>query len=176
MNVQGYKHLLLTAAGTEEHEGLAQALGLIKDTIVQVDSQVNLYEKEARLREITSKMEPKSLGKIKDGRVFRKEDLSQGRRILLFEGMVNWKSASGRLKGIMRTTICMHKYKAPKGTLVMVEKIKLDGRIFAFSPISWGTQYFSERLSKYRFFSSHLKFFSTTNVPLGAPNISLFGS
>ncbi|XP_048038677.1 rho guanine nucleotide exchange factor 18 isoform X3 [Megalobrama amblycephala] len=90
-----------TEAGTEEHEGLAQALGLIKDTIVQVDSQVNLYEKEARLREITSKMEPKSLGKIKDGRVFRKEDLSQGRRILLFEGMVNWKSASGRLKDIL---------------------------------------------------------------------------
>ncbi|XP_067252525.1 rho guanine nucleotide exchange factor 18 isoform X3 [Chanodichthys erythropterus] len=90
-----------TEARTEEHEGLAQALGLIKDTIVQVDSQVNLYEKEARLREITSKMEPKSLGKIKDGRVFRKEDLSQGRRILLFEGMVNWKSASGRLKDIL---------------------------------------------------------------------------
>lgn len=129
MNVQGYKHLLLIAAGTEEHEGLAQALGLIKDTIVQVDSQVNLYEKESRLREITSKMEPKSLGKIKDGRVFRKEDLSQGRRMLLFEGMVNWKSASGRLKGIMRTTICMHKYKAPKGTLVMVKKKKkFDGR------------------------------------------------
>ncbi|XP_026091431.1 rho guanine nucleotide exchange factor 18-like isoform X3 [Carassius auratus] len=90
-----------TEAGTEEHEGLAQALSLIKDAIVQVDSQVNLYEKEARLREIVSKMEPKSLGKIKDGRVFRKEDLSQGRRKLLYEGMVNWKAASGRLKDIL---------------------------------------------------------------------------
>ncbi|XP_058616183.1 rho guanine nucleotide exchange factor 18-like isoform X1 [Onychostoma macrolepis] len=90
-----------TEAGTEEHEGLAQALNLIKDVIVQVDAQVNLYEKEARLREIASKVEPKSLGKIKDGRVFRKEDLSQGRRKLLYEGMVNWKAASGRLKDIL---------------------------------------------------------------------------
>ncbi|XP_016362839.1 rho guanine nucleotide exchange factor 18-like [Sinocyclocheilus anshuiensis] len=90
-----------TEAGTEEHEGLAQALSLIKDAIVQVDAQVSLYEKEARLRDIVSKMEPKSLGKIKDGRVFRKEDLSQGRRKLLYEGMVNWKAASGRLKDIL---------------------------------------------------------------------------
>uniref|UniRef100_A0A672QKB8 Rho/Rac guanine nucleotide exchange factor 18 n=1 Tax=Sinocyclocheilus grahami TaxID=75366 RepID=A0A672QKB8_SINGR len=90
-----------TEAGTEEHEGLAQALSLIKDAIVQVDAQVSLYEKEARLRDVVSKMEPKSLGKIKDGRVFRKEDLSQGRRKLLYEGMVNWKAASGRLKDIL---------------------------------------------------------------------------
>lgn len=87
---------------------MAQALGLIKDVIVQVDAQVSLYEKEARLREIASKMEPKSLGKIKDGRVFRKEDLSQGRRKLLFEGTVNWKAASGRLKGIVRSTVSKH--------------------------------------------------------------------
>ncbi|XP_043078480.1 rho guanine nucleotide exchange factor 18 isoform X3 [Puntigrus tetrazona] len=90
-----------TEAETEEHEGLAKALGLIKDVIVQVDTQVSLYEKEVRLREIASKVEPKSLGKIKDGRVFRKEDLSHGRRKLLYESMVNWKAASGRLKDIL---------------------------------------------------------------------------
>lgn len=44
-------------------------------------------------------MEPKAQGKIKDGRVFRREDLAQGRRRLLHDGMVNWKAASGRLKG-----------------------------------------------------------------------------
>ncbi|XP_051551427.1 rho guanine nucleotide exchange factor 18-like isoform X2 [Myxocyprinus asiaticus] len=93
--------ILNTEDGTEEHEGLAQALSLIKDTIVQVDAHVNLYEKEVRLREIASKMEPKSLGKIKDGRVFRKEDISKGRRRLLYEGTVNWKAASGRLKDIL---------------------------------------------------------------------------
>ncbi|XP_051549371.1 rho guanine nucleotide exchange factor 18-like isoform X1 [Myxocyprinus asiaticus] len=93
--------LLNTEAGTEEHEGLAQALCLIKDTIVHVDSQVSLYEKKVRLREISSKMEPKTLGKIKDGRVFRKEDISKGRRRLLYDGTVYWKAASGRLKDIL---------------------------------------------------------------------------
>ncbi|KAM7012415.1 rho guanine nucleotide exchange factor 18 [Tautogolabrus adspersus] len=90
-----------TEAGTEEHEDLIRALGLIKDTIVQVDSLVNLHEKNSRLRDIHNKMEPKAMGKIKDGRVFRREDLAQGRRRLLHEGTVNWKAASGRLKDIL---------------------------------------------------------------------------
>lgn len=89
----------LTPAGTAEHEELSRSLALIKDTIVQVDAQVNLHEKSCRLRDIHSKMEPKAQGKIKDGRVFRREDLAQGRRRLLHDGMVNWKAASGRLKG-----------------------------------------------------------------------------
>ncbi|XP_028442929.1 rho guanine nucleotide exchange factor 18 isoform X2 [Perca flavescens] len=90
-----------TEVGSEEHEDLTRALGLIKDTIVQVDALVNLHEKNSRLREIHNKMEPKALGKIKDGRVFRREDLVQGRRRLLHEGTVNWKAASGRLKDIL---------------------------------------------------------------------------
>ncbi|XP_028300598.1 rho guanine nucleotide exchange factor 18 isoform X2 [Gouania willdenowi] len=90
-----------TEVGTEEHDDLTQALALIKDTIVQVDTFVNLYEKNSRLRDIHNKMEPKALGKIKDGRVFRREDLGQGRRRLLHEGTVSWKAASGRLKDIL---------------------------------------------------------------------------
>ncbi|XP_040039482.2 rho guanine nucleotide exchange factor 18 isoform X2 [Gasterosteus aculeatus] len=90
-----------TEAGTDEHEDLTRALGLIKDTIVQVDTLVNLHEKNSRLRDINIKMEPKAQGKIKDGRVFRREDLAQGRRRLLHEGTVNWKAASGRLKDIL---------------------------------------------------------------------------
>ncbi|XP_054873483.1 rho guanine nucleotide exchange factor 18 isoform X2 [Amphiprion ocellaris] len=90
-----------TEAGSEEHEDLTRALGLIKDTIVQVDTLVNLHEKNSRLRDIHNKMEPKALGKIKDGRVFRREDLAQGRRRLLHEGTVSWKAASGRLKDIL---------------------------------------------------------------------------
>ncbi|XP_027014138.2 rho guanine nucleotide exchange factor 18 isoform X2 [Tachysurus fulvidraco] len=93
--------LQYTEANSEEHEQLARALGLIKSAIVQVDSLVNLYEKETRLREIAAKMEPKAFGKIKDGRIFRREDVTQGKRRLLFEGMVNWKAASGRLKDIL---------------------------------------------------------------------------
>ena len=64
---------------------------------------VNLHEKTSRLRDIHNKMEPKPLGKIKDGRVFRREDLAQGRRRLLHEGTVNWRAASGRLKGMNKT-------------------------------------------------------------------------
>ncbi|XP_041862141.1 rho guanine nucleotide exchange factor 18-like isoform X2 [Melanotaenia boesemani] len=93
--------LLNTEVGTEEHEDLTQALGLIKDTIIQVDTLVNLHEKNSRLRDIHNKMEPKAQGKIKDGRVFRREDLGQGRRRLLHEGTVSWKAASGRLKDIL---------------------------------------------------------------------------
>uniref|UniRef100_A0A3P9PSW7 Rho/Rac guanine nucleotide exchange factor 18 n=1 Tax=Poecilia reticulata TaxID=8081 RepID=A0A3P9PSW7_POERE len=90
-----------TEANTEEHQDLTRALSLIKDTIKEVDTLVNLYEKESRLRDIHSKMEPKTQGKIKDGRVFRREDLAQGRRQLLHEGTVSWKAASGRLKDIL---------------------------------------------------------------------------
>ncbi|XP_034035736.1 rho guanine nucleotide exchange factor 18-like [Thalassophryne amazonica] len=90
-----------TEVGTKEHEELNRALGLIKETIVQVDTLVSLHEKTSRLRDIHNKMEPKAQGKIKDGRVFRREDLVQGRRLLLHEGTVNWKAASGRLKDIL---------------------------------------------------------------------------
>uniref|UniRef100_A0A3Q3JNT2 Uncharacterized protein n=1 Tax=Monopterus albus TaxID=43700 RepID=A0A3Q3JNT2_MONAL len=90
-----------TEAGTEEYDDLTRALGLIKDTIVQVDTLVNVHEKTSRLRDIHNKIEPKASGKIKDGRVFRREDLAPGRRRLLHVGTVNWKAASGRLKDIL---------------------------------------------------------------------------
>lgn len=100
---KGKDFLFCFLGGTEEHEDLTRALGLIKDAIVQVDSMVNLYEKNTRLRDIQNKMEPKALGKIKGGRVFRREDLAMGRRRLLHEGTVSWKAASGRLKGTRGT-------------------------------------------------------------------------
>ncbi|XP_062868514.1 rho guanine nucleotide exchange factor 18 isoform X2 [Trichomycterus rosablanca] len=93
--------LQYTEAGTEEHEELDAALNLIKGVIVQVDARVDLCQRETRLKEIVSKMEPKPFSKIKDGHIFRKEDVLQGRRRLLHEGTVNWKAASGRLKDIL---------------------------------------------------------------------------
>lgn len=91
--------MFFSTVDSEEHKELARALDLIRGVIVQVDAQVNLYEKETRLREIAAKMELKAVGKIKDGHIFRREDMTQGKRRLLHEGMVNWKAASGRLKG-----------------------------------------------------------------------------
>lgn len=64
-----------------------------------MDARVNVHQKNSRLRDIHNKMEPKALGKFKDGRVFRREDLAQGRRRLLHHGTLSWKAASGRLKG-----------------------------------------------------------------------------
>ncbi|XP_069505331.1 rho guanine nucleotide exchange factor 18 isoform X2 [Ambystoma mexicanum] len=88
-----------TEAGTEDYEDLTQALGLIKETLSQVDSKVNETEKEQRLKEIVLRMELKSLGKFRNGLMFRKEDML-GRK-LLHDGMLYWKTASGRLKDIL---------------------------------------------------------------------------
>lgn len=76
-----------------------QGLELIKDAISQVNDQVSEYEKAARLREISQRLEPKSQGRLKSGQVLRREDLIQGNRTLLHEGTVTWKS-SGRQKGL----------------------------------------------------------------------------
>lgn len=76
-----------------------QGLELIKDAISQVNDQVSEYEKAARLREISQRLEPKSQGRLNSGQVLRREDLIQGNRTLLHEGTVTWKS-SGRQKGV----------------------------------------------------------------------------
>ncbi|XP_054842768.1 rho guanine nucleotide exchange factor 28 isoform X1 [Eublepharis macularius] len=84
--------------GTEEHEDLCKALGLIKDMIAAVDLQVNEYEKKQKLLEILSKVENKTYTKLKTGHVFRKQDLIKKERTLLHEGLVYWKTATGRFK------------------------------------------------------------------------------
>lgn len=91
--------LCLVSANTEELRSLLQALVLIKDAISQVNDQVREYENAARLREISLRLEPKSVGRLKDGKLFRREDLIQGNRTLLHEGAVTWKSAV-RQKGL----------------------------------------------------------------------------
>ncbi|XP_078525743.1 rho guanine nucleotide exchange factor 18 isoform X2 [Lissotriton helveticus] len=85
-----------TEAGTEDFEHLTQALGLIKDILFSVDATVNQREKVQRLREIVFKMDLKSFGKLKNGLMFRKDDML--RRQLIHDGMLLWKAASGRLK------------------------------------------------------------------------------
>lgn len=89
-----------TEEDTEEHQSLVQALALIKNTISEVNDQVCEYEKEARLKEIGLRLEPKSQGRLKDGRLLRREDLLKGERALLHEGTVTWKT-SGKQKDIL---------------------------------------------------------------------------
>ncbi|XP_071437121.1 rho guanine nucleotide exchange factor 28 isoform X2 [Pithys albifrons albifrons] len=84
--------------GTEEHKDLCKALCLIKDVIAAVDLKVNEYEKKQKLMEILCRTENKTYTKLKNGHVFRKQDLMRKERILLHEGLVYWKTATGRFK------------------------------------------------------------------------------
>nr|XP_046263501.1 rho guanine nucleotide exchange factor 18a isoform X2 [Scatophagus argus] len=88
-----------TEADTDEYKSLVQGLALIKDAISQVNDQVCEYEKAARLRDISLRLEPKSQVRLKEGQLFRREDLLQVNRKLLHEGPVTWKS-SGRQKDV----------------------------------------------------------------------------
>ncbi|XP_041418041.1 rho guanine nucleotide exchange factor 18-like isoform X2 [Xenopus laevis] len=88
-----------TEEGTEDYEALTQAIALIKETITDVDSRVHESEKVHRLLEIVSKMELKSYGKLKNGLTLRKQDILG--RHLLHDGVLFWKTASGRLKDIL---------------------------------------------------------------------------
>ncbi|XP_072450413.1 rho guanine nucleotide exchange factor 18 isoform X2 [Chiloscyllium punctatum] len=90
-----------TEAGSEDHDELTKALLLIKDTISDVDERVSVCEKARRLKEIANRMEPKSIAKLKNGDAFRKVDMLRSKRRLLYEGVVCWKAASGRLKDIL---------------------------------------------------------------------------
>lgn len=85
------------AAGSEDHRDLSQALKLIRDIISQVDAKVSEFERGQRLREIAGRVDLKSSSKLKNGLTFRKEDMLQ--RQLHLEGMLCWKTTSGRLKG-----------------------------------------------------------------------------
>ncbi|XP_043832345.1 rho guanine nucleotide exchange factor 28 [Dromiciops gliroides] len=87
--------------GTEEHKDLCKALCLIKDMIAAVDLKVNEYEKKQKWLEILSKIENKTYTKLKNGHVFRKQALISKERTLLYDGLVYWKTATGRFKDIL---------------------------------------------------------------------------
>uniref|UniRef100_A0A3Q2EEK9 Rho/rac guanine nucleotide exchange factor (GEF) 18a n=1 Tax=Cyprinodon variegatus TaxID=28743 RepID=A0A3Q2EEK9_CYPVA len=86
-------------ADTEEFMLLEKALELIKHTIFQVDTQVSESQKNARLREISYRLELKAPIRLKDGQMFRKEDMMLGNKTLLREGALTWK-LSGKQKEI----------------------------------------------------------------------------
>ncbi|XP_021035972.1 rho guanine nucleotide exchange factor 28 isoform X2 [Mus caroli] len=93
--------LQYTKERTEEHRDLCKALGLIKDMIAAVDLKVNEYEKNQKWLEILNKIENKTYTKLKNGHVFRKQSLLSQERALLHDGLVYWKTATGRFKDIL---------------------------------------------------------------------------
>uniref|UniRef100_A0A8C8RPL7 Rho guanine nucleotide exchange factor 28 n=1 Tax=Pelusios castaneus TaxID=367368 RepID=A0A8C8RPL7_9SAUR len=115
--------------GTEERTDLGKALGLIKDMIAAVDLKVNEYEKRQKLLEILNKIENKTYTKLKNGHVFRKQDLKRKERTLLHEGLVYWKTATGRFKGttsFQRDSVALYlqmTYKDQKPSVISLQKL-----------------------------------------------------
>lgn len=92
------------AENTEEQKDLCKALCLIKDMIAAVDLKVSEYEKKQKWLEILNKIENKTYTKLKNGHVFRKQALMSKERTLLYDGLVYWKTATGRFKGTVALT------------------------------------------------------------------------
>ncbi|KAL3975555.1 otoferlin [Sarotherodon galilaeus] len=90
--------LLYTKEGSVEHSDLSTALAQIRDVVAAVDLTVNKYEKFQELQEVLARLENKSFAKLKNGKVFRKQDLHSKHRDLQHKGLVYWKTATGRLK------------------------------------------------------------------------------
>uniref|UniRef100_A0A3B4AFS5 Rho guanine nucleotide exchange factor (GEF) 28a n=1 Tax=Periophthalmus magnuspinnatus TaxID=409849 RepID=A0A3B4AFS5_9GOBI len=82
----------------QEYQDLSSALVHIRDIISAVDMTVNKYEKSQELQEVLNRLENKSIAKLKNGKVFSKQDLCSKHRVLQHKGLVYWKTATGRLK------------------------------------------------------------------------------
>ncbi|XP_056232964.1 rho guanine nucleotide exchange factor 28-like isoform X2 [Seriola aureovittata] len=90
--------LQYTQEGSQEHCDLSSALVQIRDVVTTVDLTVNKYERCQELQEVLARLENKSFAKLKNGKVFRKQDLHSKHRYLQHKGLVYWKTATGRLK------------------------------------------------------------------------------
>ncbi|XP_031711943.1 rho guanine nucleotide exchange factor 28-like isoform X4 [Anarrhichthys ocellatus] len=87
-----------TQEGSREHSDLSSALAQIRAVIAAVDLTVNRYERCQELQEVLARLENKSFAKLKNDKVFRKQDLHSKHRDLQYKGLVYWKTATGRLK------------------------------------------------------------------------------
>lgn len=90
---------LSSAEGSLEHSDLLRALAQIRYIIAAVDLTVSKYERSQELQEVLARLETKSFAKLKNGKVFRKQELHSKHRDLQHKGLVYWKTATGRLKG-----------------------------------------------------------------------------
>lgn len=87
------------AEETEEHADLSKALAQIREVIAAVDLSVSEYERHQRLQEVWNRMENRSVAKLKNGYTFRKQDMMGPGQMLKHQGLLLWKTATGRLKG-----------------------------------------------------------------------------
>ncbi|KAJ7984254.1 hypothetical protein DPEC_G00362760 [Dallia pectoralis] len=85
---------------SEEHRALSRALVLIKEVIAAVDLRVSEFEQGQRLQDVLNRMENRSSAKLKNGHTFRKQDVLGSGRTLKHQGLLMWKTATGRLKDV----------------------------------------------------------------------------
>lgn len=84
---------------TEEHADLSKSLTQIREVIAAVDLRVSENEQHQKLQEVWNRMENRSSAKLKNGHTFRKQDMMGPGQILKYQGVLLWKTATGRLKG-----------------------------------------------------------------------------
>ncbi|XP_032395527.1 rho guanine nucleotide exchange factor 28 isoform X2 [Etheostoma spectabile] len=93
--------LKYTQEETEEHADLSKALVQIREVIAAVDLSVSEYERRQRLQEVWNRMENRSAAKLKNGHTFRKQDMMGPGQTLKHQGLLLWKTATGRLKDVL---------------------------------------------------------------------------
>ncbi|CAL8320528.1 unnamed protein product [Lota lota] len=93
--------LKYTREATQEHADLLKALAQIREVIAAVDLRVSEYERVQRLQEVWNRTENRSSAKLKNGHVFRKQDMMRPGQVLKHQGPLLWKTATGRLKDVM---------------------------------------------------------------------------
>nr|XP_019938029.1 PREDICTED: rho guanine nucleotide exchange factor 28-like [Paralichthys olivaceus] len=93
--------LQYTQEDTEERANLSKALAQIREVIAAVNLRVSEYERHQRLQEVWNRMENRSSTKLKSGHTFRKQDMMGPEQILKHQGLLLWKTATGRLKDIL---------------------------------------------------------------------------
>lgn len=98
--------LVFCAEETEEHADLSKALAQIREVIAAVDLSVSEYERHQRFQEVWSRVENRSVAKLKNGYTFRKQDMMGPGQTLKHQGVLLWKTATGRLKGETRCLVC----------------------------------------------------------------------
>ncbi|CAG5867622.1 unnamed protein product [Menidia menidia] len=115
-----------TQEGTEEHADLSKALVQIKDVIAAVDQKVSEYERQQRLQEVWNRMENRTAAKLKNGRTFRKQDMMGPGQMLKHQGLLLWKTATGRLKDVLALlltdTLILLQEKDQKYTFAVVDQ------------------------------------------------------
>ncbi|XP_028318655.1 rho guanine nucleotide exchange factor 28 [Gouania willdenowi] len=93
--------LQYTQGSTEEHADISKALVHIREVIAAVDLKVNEHEQHQKLQEVWNRMENRSAAKLKNGHTFRKQDMMRTGQRLKHQGLLLWKTATGRLKDVL---------------------------------------------------------------------------